>query len=347
MTRAPLFFTEKDDLNEEHSPVLCNLCHHKCRIKNGNFGVCKVRGNKNGNPIIPFSGFITSLANDPIEKKPLYHFKPGTQILSIGFCGCNMSCPFCQNWHISQNTDISGKYMKPGEIISAALRQDSSSIAYTYSEPLIHAEFLLDCMTLAHTHGIANVLVTNGCINKEAAFEILKLTDAANIDLKCFNKETYSKTLGGNLDTVIEFINLASSLNVHTEITTLIVPGLNDSDDELDAIADYIAGLCGDNYNSSFIPWHLSAYHTDYRWNAPATEPKALIRFAKNAEKKLKFVFTGNISSGISDTVCSVCNTVLVQRRGYRVDTHKLVPPAAGEKKYQCSNCGAKTDIIY
>jgi pyruvate formate lyase activating enzyme len=149
--------------------------------------MCGVRGNKGGRGIIPFYGFISALAVDPIEKKPLYHFKPGTKILSLGFAGCNLRCPFCQNWHISQNTDIQGRRMEAGEIISAALRQNSTSIAYTDSEPLIHAEYILDCMALARRHNISNVLVTNGCINSEAAAEILELTDAANIDLKSFS----------------------------------------------------------------------------------------------------------------------------------------------------------------
>lgn len=188
-TKAPLFVTE------EGENVRCNLCPNFCNIASGRFGACGVRGNKGGKGIIPFHGFISALAVDPVEKKPLYHFKPGTQILSLGFAGCNFRCPFCQNWHISQNTDIPGRSMKPGDVISDALKHDTPSIAYTYSEPLIHAEYLLDCMALARKHGIANVLVTNGCINAEAAAEILALTDAANVDLKSFSEETYKKSL--------------------------------------------------------------------------------------------------------------------------------------------------------
>jgi pyruvate formate lyase activating enzyme len=245
--------------------------------------------------IIPFYGFISALAIDPIEKKPLYHFKPGSRILSLGFAGCNLHCPFCQNWHISQNTDISGRWMKPGEVVSAALQHDSPSIAYTYSEPLIHAEYLLDCMTLAREHGIANVLVTNGCINIEAAAEILALTDAANVDLKSFSAQTYQKTLSGaggkadTLKTVLEFIKLSSKMGVHIEITTLVVPGLNDSTEELDAAAQFIASV------DSEIPWHLTRYHPDYRWNAPPTEPQFLLNTAKAAQKILRHVHTGNI----------------------------------------------------
>jgi pyruvate formate lyase activating enzyme len=286
-TRFPQFITQAD------GNVLCHLCHNNCTIKNGRFGACGVRGNKGGKGIIPFYGFISALAVDPIEKKPLYHYKPGSRILSLGFAGCNLRCPFCQNWHISQNTDIPGKRMSPGEIISAALKQDSPSIAYTYSEPLIHAEYLLDCMALARKHGIANVLVTNGCINPAAAAEILKLADAANVDLKSFSPETYQKTLGvctGDVfQTVLDFIKLGHKMGVHLEITTLVVPGLNDSPEELNAVADFITSL------DDSIPWHLSAYRPEYRWNAPATDPQFILTAVKEAQKKLRYVYAGNI----------------------------------------------------
>jgi len=341
LSRPPLFVTETDGL------VRCGLCHHGCLIKSGSTGACNVRGNKSGTAIIPFYGFISGLAMDPIEKKPLYHFRPGSQILSMGFVGCNLRCPFCQNWSISQNTDVPGRRMKPGEIVSAALAshagQDSLSIAYTYSEPLVHAEYLLDCMALAHKHGIANVLVTNGCVNAEAAKEILSLTDAANIDLKCFSPNTYKKVLGGDLQTVLEFIKLACA-RVHVEITTLVVGGLNDSDEELNACADFIAGLC-DGPGAAEIPWHLSAYHPDYRWNAPATDPDFLLAAAEKARGKLRYVYTGNIAAG-NNTACPHCGAILVRRSGYRIDSAGLAPPAKGEKMYRCAGCGGITPVV-
>jgi pyruvate formate lyase activating enzyme len=287
--RSPLFLTETD------GNVICNLCHNNCNIKSGCFGACGVRGNKGGVGIIPLYGFVSALAIDPIEKKPLYHFKPGSKILSLGFAGCNFRCPFCQNWHISQDTDVygrlgeHGRWMKPDEVISAALQCDSPSIAYTYSEPLVHAEYILDCMELARKRNIANVLVTNGCANAKPAAEILKLTDAANIDLKSFSEETYKKTLCGDLKTVLDFIKLGNEMDVHIEITTLVVPELNDSSSELNAAAGFIAAL-----NDS-IPWHLTAYHPDYRWNAPPTDRAFLLKTAEEMRKKLKFVHTGNI----------------------------------------------------
>jgi len=278
--------------------VICGLCPNNCQIKSGDFGACGIRGNKGGKGIIPFYGFISALAVDPIEKKPLYHFKPGSSILSLGFAGCNLRCPFCQNWHISQNTEICdqgrGKWMQPKEIISAALNNDSPSIAYTYSEPLVHIEYVIDTMKLSREHDIKNVLVTNGCINVEPAITILNLTDAANVDLKCFSKDTYNKVLGynssgDNLQTVLDFIELCYKTGVHLEITTLVVPGLNDSEEELNKIANFIAGI------DDKIPWHLSAYHPDYRWNAPRTDPDFLRAAAKKAKKKLHHVYTGNI----------------------------------------------------
>jgi len=295
--RAPMFMSSAAD---EAQSVRCDLCPNYCVIKNGEFGMCGVRGNKSGIGIIPFYGFISSLASDPIEKKPLYHFKPGTSILSLGFAGCNLRCPFCQNWQISQlkrrseNNGIPGRWMQPDEVVSAALKCNSPSIAYTYSEPLVHIEYVLDCMALARRHGIANVLVTNGCVNTKAAGEILKLTDAVNADLKCFSAEVYQKTLGGTstgnlFQAVLDFIRLCSNMGVHLEVTTLVVPDLNDSKEELDAVTDFIASVNKD------IPFHLTAYHPDYRWNAPPTNPAFLRNAAKEAEKKLTHVHTGNI----------------------------------------------------
>ena len=341
--KTALFLSEGAD-----GIVRCGLCPRRCAIARGVFGACNVRGNKNGKGIIPFYGHITALAADPIEKKPLYHFRPGTTILSAGFAGCNLRCPFCQNWHISQGfaqTDTVGREMTPDDLVSAALHENSLSIAYTYSEPLVHAEFLLDAMVLARQHGIDNVLVTNGCASREAAQEILALTDAANIDLKCFSAETYAKVLGGFADafeSVREFIRLACSMNVHVEVTTLVVPGLNDSPEELDECAGFIASLPGGRE----IPWHLSAYHPDFRWNAPPTDPALLLRTAQRAREKLRFVYTGNVPGEENNTACSCCKAVLIRRRGYHTDPSGLADPAEGENYYRCAKCGEKTSIL-
>jgi pyruvate formate lyase activating enzyme len=342
MHRAALFLRE-----ETGGIVLCGLCPRRCAIPNGSLGACGVRGNKNGKGIVPLYGHITALALDPIEKKPLFHFRPGSMILSAGFAGCNLRCPFCQNWHISQSADAPGRQMLPDDLISAALHEDSSMIAYTYSEPLVHAEFLIDCMTLAHRRGIANVLVTNGCANAEAAREILSLTDAANIDLKCFSADTYSNVLGGVVpgenaasvfESVCAFIRLACSMGVHVEVTTLIVPGLNDTVEELDLCADFIASL-------GQIPWHLSAYHPDYRWNAPPTDPAFLKVIKKRAAEKLAFVYAGNISGDENNTFCPHCRAALIRRRGYQTDVTGLAAPVDGEHFFRCAQCGEETPV--
>jgi pyruvate formate lyase activating enzyme len=338
---------------ETNGVVRCGLCSHLCAIPNGSFGACGVRGNKNGKGLIPFYGYVTALANDPIEKKPLYHFRPGSKILSAGFAGCNLRCPFGQKWHISQSSKAvsgdgvngggiaPGKKMSPGDLVSTALHEGSNAIAYTYSEPLVHIEFLLDCMALAARHGIANVLVTNGCVNSEAAEEALSLTDAANIDLKCFSAQTYAKTLGGDLDTVLAFIRLALEKKVHVELTTLVVPGLNDSVEEFDACASFIASLG----EKPAVPWHLSAYRPEYRWNAPATEPEFLLRIKKRASQTLPYVYAGNIPIEENATLCPFCAKPLVRRFGYRVETSGLANPKAGEDFFRCAHCNGNTGI--
>jgi pyruvate formate lyase activating enzyme len=283
---------------------------------------------------------------DPIEKKPLYHFRPGSTILSAGFAGCNLRCPFCQNWHISQTAEAPGRYLSPEELTAAAREAAVPQIAYTYSEPLVHAEFLLDCMARARTEGIANVLVTNGCITAEAAGEVLSLTDAANIDLKCFSEKTYAGLLGGDLNTVLDFIRRAVDMGVHTEITTLVVPGLNDSGEELEKCGEFIAGLCRDEEGMGCIPWHLSAYHPDYRWEAPATGGGELREAARRAKRHLRYVYTGNIAGDANDTRCPVCGGVLISRRGGRIDTGGMETAGGkGRTFYRCRSCKARSPV--
>jgi pyruvate formate lyase activating enzyme len=247
-----------------------------------------------------------------------------------------------------------GRFLSPSEAVAlAAERNGSRQIAYTYSEPLVHAEYLIDCMKLARAQGIANVLVTNGCVNEKAAAEILPLTDAANIDLKCFSEASYAKVLGGNLPAVLDFIRMAHRSAVHVEITTLVIPGLNDSDAELDQCAAFIAALSQDGPGITIpgitIPWHLSAYHPDYRWDAPPTDPARLARIAERARKTLRHVYTGNIGGGtdrrFTDTACPRCGKMLIRRDGYRIDTGGLKNPADGERFYRCAACGGATGV--
>jgi pyruvate formate lyase activating enzyme len=296
--------------------------------------------NRNGEAALPYYGFISALAEDPIEKKPLYHYRPGSSILSLGFAGCNLRCPFCQNWHISQAaaSEIPGRILKAEAVAETARRRGCRQIAYTYSEPLVHIEYLLECMTLCREAGIANVLVSSGCVNAEAAKEILALTDAANIDLKCFSEETYAKVLGGDLHTVLRFLETAAEAGVHLEVTTLVVPGLNDGEAELEKCAAFIAGLS----EKGDIPWHLSAYHPDYRWDAPPTNPDVLAETARRVRQKLAYVYTGNVAGEQNDTLCQSCGAVLIRRRGYRIDAVGLAMKA---DRYCCVRCGAAAPV--
>ena len=351
----PRFFTTIDDENLDNEKTLeCGLCPHACVLKSGETGLCGVRQNIDGKPALPRYGFVTALATDPIEKKPLYHFRPGTEILSAGFTGCNLHCPFCQNWRISQTgsasgTGIYGSFYSPSKLLSPP-GKPVEAISYTYSEPLVHIEFLLDSMREARKAGIANVLVSNGCINTEAASEILTLTDAANIDLKCFSEDSYRDVLGGKLSTVLDFIRLALENGVHLEITTLVVPELNDSLKELDRCCDFIAELetSGNTSAGIFIPWHLSAYHPNYKMQTPGTDPASLIAAANRAREKLKYVYTGNIPPGqdSNKTPCPHCDKTLVNRHGYRVETSGLSLKAADRgKKYFCNHCGEAAPV--
>ncbi|MCL2232143.1 MAG: AmmeMemoRadiSam system radical SAM enzyme [Treponema sp.] len=323
----------------------CGLCPRRCRPSAGESGQCRVRFNRGEK--LPFYGFVTALAVDPIEKKPLYHFRPGTDILSAGFVGCNLHCPFCQNWRISQNSHTDGRFYSPAELAAAAPKKTGqSAIAYTYSEPLVHIEFLLDCMKEAQKAGTANVLVSNGCINPEAAAEVLALTSAANIDLKCFSEETYAKVLGGKLSTVTDFIRMAVEKGVHLELTTLVVPGLNDSREELGKCRDFIAEL---QTQGSIVPWHLSAYHPNWKWNAPPTDPAFLVNVAGQTREKLPYVYTGNITPfdrSFNDTLCPGCGKTLISRRAYKADTSGLSRKTGnGKPLYFCTFCGQRAPV--
>ncbi|MDR1363426.1 MAG: AmmeMemoRadiSam system radical SAM enzyme [Spirochaetaceae bacterium] len=317
--------------------VRCEICPRQCTLNDGGLGACKTRA---GGGKLPFYGYISSAAVDPIEKKPLFHYRPGENIFSIGFTGCNMRCPFCQNWHISQTTDTAAQMIPPEEIITKTTALGLKQIAYTYTEPLIHLEYLIDCMTLARARGIANVLVTNGCVTPKAAAAIMPLTDAVNVDLKCFSESKYQKILGGSLSAVKHFIKASSSAGVHTEITTLIVPDFNDSEQEIDRCIDFIASI------SNNIPWHISAYHPAYKWTTPPTKPETILAIKKHAKQKLLYCYTGNIIDDDNDTFCANCDSVLLRRDNYKIKKLELVKKNE-DGIYYCGQCGAKTPLQY
>lgn len=320
----------------EGGRIRCLLCHRNCAIPPGAAGICGVRRNEAGALALPYYGRISSAAVDPIEKKPLYHFRPGGRVFSIGFTGCNLVCPFCQNWTISQDPDAPSDYLSPAEAAGAARDSGCEMIAYTYSEPLVHAEYVLDCMERAWEAGLANILVTNGHARKEAAREILDRTDAANVDLKAWNPDWYRTELGGDLETVKSFLEIAAA-RTRLEVTTLVIPGRNDDDESMRGIAGFLAGLSPD------IPLHLSAYRPMYKYRLPPTPRETLERLAGIARERLRYVYLGNVP-GSEDTRCPDCGNLLVRREGYRIALEGLV--SAGPDSSACGSCGAPIPIV-
>jgi pyruvate formate lyase activating enzyme len=285
---------------------------------------------------LPRFGLVSSLAIDPIEKKPLHHFMPGSSVFSAGFVGCNMRCPFCQNWRISQELPTELEAYTPDALVGAAMRSASPSIAYTYSEPCIHFEFVIAAMSAARKVGLKNVLVTNGCLKPEPARELLGLTDAVNVDLKTWAPDSYSSILGGDRDAVLEFIRMASSLCA-LEVTTLVVPALSDSREGIAAIAAFLASLSPD------IPLHLSAYRPAWRHAAPPSPPELLSEFAGVARTALRFVYIGNLAGINSDTICPSCGATVVSRVGYRVG---LAGMRKSGSSAACASCGSTLPIV-
>jgi len=300
----------------------------------GSSGICKVRKNEGGRLVLPFAGRVSSVAVDPIEKKPLYHFKPGSAALSIGFVGCNLRCPFCQNWGISQGVDAPTEPLDPGECAALARHARSASVAYTYSEPAVHAEWVIEAMASVRAAGLSNVLVTNGCVLPPASTELLARCDAVNVDLKSWDADFYRRELGGELEAVKAFIAEAFGAGVHVEATTLVLPGANDSDDEIDAMAAFLASLSPD------IPYHLSAYRPMHRWTKPATSPESVVRLAAVARRRLRHVYAGNLASERNDDPCPACGAVLARRAGYSVDSSGLAKGPDGEAR--CAACGER-----
>lgn len=274
------------------STIRCNVCHHHCRLSENQTGLCRARSNSDGK-IVPVNyGEITALALDPIEKKPLRRFYPGSKILSAGSFGCNLKCSFCQNYEISTagKSEIRTQYAAPGDLIQIAsdlIPQGNIGIAYTYNEPLIGYEYVRDCAVLAKKHKLQNVVVTNGCFNEEILNELAPYIDAFNIDLKGFSNKFY-KSIGGDFELVKSFI-AAAHKNAHIEITTLIIPGENDSEEEVVSLSDFMASI------DKEIPLHISRFFPCYEMkDKKPTEVKKVYDLAKAARRKLKYVYEGN-----------------------------------------------------
>lgn len=271
----------------------CNLCPHHCALAEGQVGFCHTRRNEGGQIKSLNYGRVTSLAIDPIEKKSLYHFYPGSVILSLGSFGCNMACPFCQNHTISQGGEQEVRWqispMQLAELAQETSQQYGSiGVAFTYNEPLLSYEYLRDTLPLLHQAGQKAVLVTNGQIEEEPLTELLPYIDAMNIDLKTFAEKTYAK-LGGSLQAVQRTIQMAAEVGVHVEVTTLVVPGISDDINEFCAEVDWLAAV------SREIPLHLSRYFPRYQYKAPATPLDKLYELQRIAQKCMKYVYLGNV----------------------------------------------------
>lgn len=322
--------------------VKCNLCGHRCSLKPGSFGICGARKNIEGILNSVSYGRVIASNADPIEKKPLFHFLPGSLSLSVASAGCNFQCKFCQNYSISQlrNERIldSGEEVSAKEVVEAAAKQKSKSISYTYTEPTVNMEFVYDCSKLAKDRGISNVWVTNGYMTGEAIELIAPYIDAANVDLKAFDEKTYREVLGGKLEVVLDSIKALRERGVWLEVTTLVIPEMNDSDQELGKIADFIKSV------DPFIPWHVSAYHADYKYatRRDRTPGKTLEKAAKiGYEHGVKYIYCGNIWGLEGEhTKCHNCGKLLIERYGFTIRNNKI-------KEGLCSGCQTKIPGIW
>lgn len=272
--------------------IRCGFCPQSCELEEGQIGFCRARSARDGAVVCDNYGLLTSMALDPIEKKPLRRFYPGSTILSVGSFGCNLRCPFCQNYEISMCSRDRARtvFVSPEELVERAVVLKPSrniGIAYTYNEPLVGYEYVRDCSALAHEHGLKNVLVTNGYVNEEPLRALLPLIDAMNIDLKAFTEDFY-RTLHGHLEPVKRTIAIAAKA-CHVEVTTLIVPGRNDSEDEMRSLSEWLSGISVD------IPLHISRFFPRYRLaDGAATPVDTIYALADIARKRLKYVYTGN-----------------------------------------------------
>jgi len=299
--------------------VQCSLCAHKCVIADRKFGACGMRQNVDGILYTFAYGSVIASHIDPVEKKPLYHFLPGTYTYSIATIGCNFRCGFCQNWTISQlslrNGDSEGYELKPDEVIREAVRNKCSSISYTYTEPTVFFEYSLDIAAIAKKNGLRNIYVTNGYMTRQAIDMMAPYIDAANIDLKFFDESSYA-SCGGSLQPVLDSIKHMKEQGIWVEVTTLIIPGMNDSESELRKIAEFIAGVGSD------IPWHISRFHPDYKMTGRSATPVETMLAANNIahEEGLVFVYLGNMpSSRGEETFCHGCGESLILRAGFSI----------------------------
>lgn len=320
--------------------VRCNLCAHHCVIADGKLGVCRVRKNVGGALYTLVYGSTISQNIDPVEKKPLYHFYPGSLAYSIATPGCNFHCQWCQNWQISQmpreRNLIAGHKGSPEQIVANALETGSRSIAYTYTEPTVFFEYAYDTARLAHQAGLANIFVTNGYMSKEMLEIFHPYLNAANVDLKAFRKETYHRYVGGGLQPVLDNLKLMKKLGIWLEVTTLVIPDLNDDPVELRDGARFIVQELGVD-----TPWHISRFFPGYKMTDRQPTPIKTLKKAETIglEEGLRYVYLGNVV-GESNTICPQCGHLLIRRRGFGIVENHI-------QNSCCPGCGTQIAGIW
>jgi len=323
------YFRKKPD-----GAVVCTLCPHQCIIKPEQYGTCGARVNHAGELFAATWGKVTALHNDPIEKKPLYHFHPGSMILSVGSFGCNMNCSFCQNHHISQPEALDKlpyKSYTPLEIVELAEQlPGNSGIAYTYNEPSVWYEFMMDIAIPAKEKGLKNAVVSNGFINPEPLNRLLEVIDAFNIDLKGFTPEFYQERTGSELKPVLKTLKTIADRGNHLEITHLVIPGLNDNQGNFREMVKWISNEVG-----RFVPLHISRYFPNHKLRLEPTPLDTMLAFYEIAREELAWVYLGNVhsKSGVSDTKCPQCGTTVIERGGYTTNLKNAMPDG------KCSKC--------
>jgi len=316
----------------ENDAVRCVLCPHRCVVKQGGSGICRVRKNDNG--ILKSVGYgrTISISMDPMEKKPLYHFYPGSHILSVGVNGCNLSCDFCQNFESSQ-MDCPTRFISPEDLVEIALQNDSVGVCFTYTEPFVWYEYVYDTGKVAKNRGLVSVLVTNGYVNEEPLLEIIPLIDAMNVDLKSIDDNFYKRRCGGRLEPVLNTLKIAKN-KCHIEVTNLIIPGANDSPDRIEELAMWI----NENLGKDTV-LHISRYFPHYKAKESQTPVETLENAYNIAKRHLTYVYMGNLFMSPSHTYCNNCGELLIERFGYNINVKGL-------KGSKCVKCGHETGII-
>jgi len=326
----------------ENKIVHCYLCAQHCKIGDGKFGFCGVRQNIGGVLYTHTYGKVIAANIDPIEKKPLYHFLPGSKSFSIATIGCNFHCGFCQNWEISQSAfkdgfdDLGGQVFTPEKIVEEALKGKCQSISYTYTEPTIFFEYAFEIAKLANEKGLYNNFVTNGFMTKDCLEKIKPYLNASNVDLKFFRDDSYRKICAGALAPVLNSIRLMREFGIWVEITTLVVPGENDSEEELNGIAKFIADV------DRNIPWHVSRFHPDYKFRDYTATPIDTLKKAEELGKNcgLKYVYVGNVQGFGNGTHCHNCNKLLIKREIFSISEYSI-------KKGKCPFCNTSIPGVF